>query len=178
LTLFAALAVCGAAFAADVIGLASVIEGDTVEIHGTRIRVFGIDAPGSDQLCRNEESELYRCGQKASNALFDFIARRPLECVEVDRDRYNRSVAVCSVGATDIADWLVRNGLALDWPQYSKGDYADAKAEAKREQRGMWGGSFKEPWNYRPAGGQVEGRKVVRTIEARRQAPRQRDPLH
>jgi hypothetical protein len=43
----------------------------------------------------------------------------------------------------------VRNGLALDWPQYSKGDYADAKAEAEREQRGMWGGSFKEPWNYR-----------------------------
>jgi endonuclease YncB( thermonuclease family) len=92
LTLFAALAVCGAAFAADVIGLASVIEGDTVEIHGTRIRVFGIDAPESDQLCSNEESELYRCGQKASNALFDFIARRPLEYVEVDRDRYNRSV--------------------------------------------------------------------------------------
>ena len=50
--------------------------------------------------------------------------------------------------------------------------------EAKREQRGMWGGSFKEPWNYRFAGGQVEGRKVVRTIEARRQALRQRDPLH
>jgi len=160
LTLFAALAVCGAAFAADVIGLASVIDGDTVEIHGTRIRIFGIDAPESDQLCRNEESELYRCGQKASNALFDFIARRPLECVEVDRDRYNRSVAVCSVGATDITDWLVRNGLALDWPQYSKGDYADAQAEAKREQRGMWGGSFKEPWNYRAcrrSGGRPEG---------------------
>ena len=40
----------------------------------------------SDQLCRNEESELYRCGQKASNALFDFIDRRPVECIEVDRD--------------------------------------------------------------------------------------------
>ncbi|SIO31541.1 nuclease homologue [Bradyrhizobium erythrophlei] len=99
----------------DVIGQASVINGDTIEIHGTRIRVFGIDAPESDQLCRNEESELYRCGQKASNALFDFIARRPLECVELDRDRYHRTVAVCSVGGTDIADWLVRNGLALDW---------------------------------------------------------------
>jgi endonuclease YncB( thermonuclease family) len=149
LLLSAALAVCNAAFADDLIGQASVIDGDTIEIHGTRIRIFGIDAPESDQLCRNEESELYRCGQKASNALFDFIARRPLECVEVDRDRYQRTVAVCSVGGTDIADWLVRNGLALDWPKYSKGDYANAQAEAKREQRGMWSGSFREPWNYR-----------------------------
>jgi endonuclease YncB( thermonuclease family) len=141
-----ALALCGAAFADDLIGQATVIDGDTIKILGARIRIFGIDAPESDQFCRNEESELYRCGQKASNALFDFIDRRPVECIEVDRDRYKRSVSVCTVG---IADWLVRNGLALDWPQYSKGGYAAAQAEAKREQRGMWGGIFKEPWNYR-----------------------------
>jgi endonuclease YncB( thermonuclease family) len=143
------LAMNPSAGADDLIGQASVIDGDTLEIHGTRIRVFGIDAPESDQLCRDEDSDLYRCGQKASNALFNFIARRPVECVEVDRDRYRRAVSVCTVGGTDIADWLVRNGLALDWPQYSKGDYGAAQAEAKREQRGLWVGSFKEPWTYR-----------------------------
>jgi endonuclease YncB( thermonuclease family) len=143
------LAMYPTAYADNLIGQASVIDGDTLEIDGTRIRVFGIDAPESDQLCRDEDSNLYRCGQKASNALFDFIARRSVNCVEVDRDRYKRAVSVCTVGETDIADWLVRNGLALDWPQYSKGDYAAAEAEAKREQRGMWSGSFKEPWTYR-----------------------------
>lgn len=50
-----------AAFADGLIGQASVIDGDTLEIHCTRIRIFGIDAPESDQLCRNEESEVYRC---------------------------------------------------------------------------------------------------------------------
>jgi endonuclease YncB( thermonuclease family) len=154
-----ALALCGGAFANDLIGQASVIDGDTIEIHGTRIRIFGIDAPESDQLCRDGQRNRYRCGQKASNVLFDYINRRPVECIEVDRDRYRRAVAVCTVGGTDIADWLVRNGLALDWPQYSKGGYADAQAEAKHEQRGMWGGSFKEPWNYRAcrrSGGRAE----------------------
>jgi endonuclease YncB( thermonuclease family) len=154
-----ALALCGPAFADDLIGQASVIDGDTIEIDGTRIRLFGIDAPESDQLCRNEESELFRCGQKASNALFDFIARRPVECIEVDRDRYKRAVAVCTVAGADIADWLVRNGLALDWPKYSKGAYAAAQAEAKREGRGMWGGKFVEPWVYRAcrrSGGRTE----------------------
>ena len=144
-----ALALCGAAFADDLIGQATVIDGDTIEIHGTRVRIFGIDAPESDQLCRDAHSYQYRCGRKASNALFKFIDRRPVECVGVDRDRYRRAVSVCTVGGTDIADWLVRNGLALDWPQYSKGGYAAAQAEAKREQRGMWAGNFKEPWNYR-----------------------------
>jgi endonuclease YncB( thermonuclease family) len=68
------LAMDPTAHADDLVGQASVIDGDTLEIHGTRIRVFGIDAPEADQLCRDEDSNLYRCGQKASNALFDFIA--------------------------------------------------------------------------------------------------------
>jgi endonuclease YncB( thermonuclease family) len=135
--------------AEELIGQASVIDGDTLEIHGNRIRIFGIDAPESDQLCRNEDSVQYRCGKEASNALYDLIDRRPVSCIEVDRDRYNRAVAVCTVGEIDIADWLVGNGFALDWPKYSKGGYATQQIAAQRGSRGMWAGSFKEPWVYR-----------------------------
>jgi endonuclease YncB( thermonuclease family) len=44
-----------------------------------------------------------------------------------------------------LAEWLVKNGLALDWPKYSKGDYAAAQDDAKRAERGIWSGSFVEP---------------------------------
>jgi endonuclease YncB( thermonuclease family) len=37
---------------AQLAGIASVVDGDTIEIHGTRIRIFGVDAPESAQLCR------------------------------------------------------------------------------------------------------------------------------
>jgi endonuclease YncB( thermonuclease family) len=135
-------------FATELTGQASIIDGDTLEIHGTRIRLWGIDAPESDQLCQNEQSK-YRCGQKVANDLDAFIARRPVSCVEVDRDRYRRAVSVCNVAGVDLADWLVRNGLALDWPQYSKSEYGAAQNEAKQARRGMWRGSFVEPWRYR-----------------------------
>jgi len=50
---------------------------------------------------------------------------------------------------TDLGEWLVRNGLALDWPQYSKGRYDAVQRTAEQAGRGMWAGSYVEPWLYR-----------------------------
>ena len=117
-TAFAALILASMphVFANDLARQASVFDGDTLEIHGTRIRLWGIDAPESDQLCRNGGREHYRCGQIAANDLDAFIARRPVKCIEVDCDQYKRAVAVCTVAGIDLADWMVRSGLGLDWP--------------------------------------------------------------
>jgi endonuclease YncB( thermonuclease family) len=137
----------------SIVGHASVIDGDTIEIHGNRIRLWGIDAPESDQLCRGSDSELYRCGQKAAAALAGlfFAIQRPVICAQKDRDQYGRLVASCKIGdpGPDIAHWMVSNGHALDWPHYSAGQYAEAQREAERAGRGMWAGSFVEPWRYR-----------------------------
>jgi len=40
-------------------GVASVIDGDTLEIHGTRIRLHGIDAPESAQLCERSSGKTW-----------------------------------------------------------------------------------------------------------------------
>ncbi len=53
---------------ADVAGTASVIDGDTIEVHGQRIRLHGIDAPESRQLCRLD-GKPWQCGKDAANAL-------------------------------------------------------------------------------------------------------------
>jgi hypothetical protein len=78
LTLFAALAVCGAAFAADVIGLASGIEGDTVESMAPEFAYSGLTRLGQISFAATRRANCIAAVQKASNALFDFIARRPL----------------------------------------------------------------------------------------------------
>ena len=71
------LSVIGPASAQDlIVGVASVIDGDTIEIHGQRVRLFGIDAPESSQLCVRPTGEGWRCGQQASLALADRIGLR------------------------------------------------------------------------------------------------------
>ena len=130
-------------------GQASVIDGDTLEIHGTRIRLWGIDAPESSQFCRGDDSLQYRCGAKAANDLDAFLARRPVSCVPISLDQYGRTVASCSVGTTDLAEWLVGNGLAIDWPKYSKGKFDPIQRKAEHDGRGIWTGSYVEPWLYR-----------------------------
>ena len=143
------LVASGSANSADMVGQASIIDGDTLEIHGSRIRLWGIDAPESSQLCRGDDSLQYRCGAKAANDLDAFIARRPVNCLPISLDRYGRTVATCSVGGADLGDWLVRNGLALDWPQYSKRKYEFAQRDAEQAGQGMWAGSYVKPWLYR-----------------------------
>jgi hypothetical protein len=43
----------------------------------------------------------------------------------------------------------VRNGLALDWPEHSKGDMVALSAMPNVPARGIWKGSHVEPWLYR-----------------------------
>lgn len=150
----------GVALPDDFAGQASIIDGDTLEIHGNRIRLWGIDAPESDQLCRGEDSLQYRCGARAANDLDAFVARRPVTCVPISLDRYGRTVATCSVAGADLGEWLVRRGLALDWPQYSRGKYGADQRAAEKGGNGIWKGSYVEPWLYRVcirAGGRPAG---------------------
>ena len=87
-------------------GVASVIDGDTLEIHGQRIRLHGIDASESRQLCRLD-GKPWPCGRDAANALAEKIARRYVTCEDLGRDRYKRIVARCTVAGEDLGEWMV-----------------------------------------------------------------------
>ncbi|MBE0530264.1 MAG: thermonuclease family protein [Rhodospirillales bacterium] len=130
------------------IGVASVIDGDTIEVHGQRIRLHGIDAPESRQACRAAGGGEYRCGQQAALALAERIGRRVVRCEGLDVDRYKRVIAVCRLDGTDLNAWMVSEGLALAYRQYSR-DYIDQEDAAKAARRGLWAGTFRPPWEWR-----------------------------
>lgn len=136
---------------AEITGTARVIDGDTIDVGGQRIRLHGIDAPEGKQTCARD-GKPWNCGQEATWALAYKLAEHWVTCEQRDIDRYKRSVAVCRIGGSvDINEYMVRQGWALAYRQYSK-DYVPAEAEAARERLGIWQGKFEKPWDWRRKG--------------------------
>ncbi|MDQ7776262.1 MAG: thermonuclease family protein [Paracoccus aminovorans] len=133
---------------ASIKGVASVIDGDTIDIHGARIRLNGIDAPESGQLCQDARGKDWRCGQQAALALSDRIGRQLVSCNPTDTDRYGRVMADCFAGGENLNRWMVHQGWAVAYRQYSTA-YVSAEDSARTGQRGLWQGQFDMPWDWR-----------------------------
>ena len=126
---------------------ARVVDGDTLEVRGTRVRLHGIDAPESKQRCR-ARGRTWSCGREAARALARRIGARTVACEERDLDRYGRVVAVCRVGGRDVNAWMAAEGWAFAYRKYSR-DYVGEETAARAAKRGVWRGDVVAPWDWR-----------------------------
>jgi endonuclease YncB( thermonuclease family) len=136
-------------------GRASVVDGDTLEIQGVRVRLWGIDAVESSQTCLDAGGKPWPCGRRAAFALADFLGGRTVRCERRGADRYGRVVAVCHVAGVEVNRWLVEQGWALAYVEYGGKVYLEAQRQAQAARRGVWQGSFQPPWEYRKSPGAV-----------------------
>ena len=151
--LLALLALACPAAAQDVLaGPARVLDGDTVEIQGQRVRLHGIDAPESAQTCMDGAVRPYRCGEVATKALAALIGRGPVACRVLNRDRYGRLIAVCYRNQVDLNASMVATGHALAYRQYGT-SYAGHENAARARRLGLWQGRFDAPWDWRRSQG-------------------------
>ncbi|OOY11666.1 succinoglycan biosynthesis protein [Thioclava marina] len=148
LALLLAAVLCGPLHAQTITGTASVIDGDTIDIHGNRIRLHAIDAIESRQRCRLPNGKLWNCGKDAAFALADKIGRAPVSCKVTDVDRYGRYVAICRQNGEDLNAWLVRNGWAVAYRRYGR-DYVRDEDAARKQSAGIWASEFMMPWDWR-----------------------------
>ena len=130
-------------------GRAKIIDGDSLEVAGERVRLFGIDAPEGRQQCRGASGQDYACGREAARILTALIGGRPVSCTLVTHDQYARDVATCEARKHDLGEAMVRAGYARDYPRHSKGRYAAAERDARAARRGIWAGEFEEPAAWR-----------------------------
>lgn len=138
----------GGSAPADIVGKAWVIDGDTIDVAGRRIRLIGIDAPESAQSCTDSLKRSWSCGRAATRALVDLVAGRELACASSGLDRYRRVLAVCRLpDGSDVNAWLVRQGWALAYGYTTP--YVSEEAEARAQRRGIWTGTFIAPWEWR-----------------------------
>ena len=121
-------------------GKCYVIDGDTIVIKGTKIRVAGIDAP-----------ELHHpWGKKSKYALVSMCKGQIVTALIKDEVSYDRIVAKCLLAdGTDLAAELVKQGLALDWPKFSGGEYAHLEPNGIRKK--LWRAAAKQQGRLPPA---------------------------
>lgn len=149
LIVLASLVLSVPALAATVEGRARAVDGDTLEVAGQKVRLFGVDAPELDQRCERG-GRAWACGQAARDELAAIIGRKRLVCAVQDIDRYGRSVAVCEAGGEDVGALMVRRGMALAYRRYS-GRYVNAEAAAQADGLGLWTSAYVQPEAYRQA---------------------------
>jgi endonuclease YncB( thermonuclease family) len=131
-----------------IVGEARLIDADTLDIDGTRIRLHGIDAPEADQRCTGRDGARVDAGAQSRAALSRLIAGREVSCTATDTDRYGRTVATCTVAEIDLNATLVREGWAFAYRRYSEA-YVGDEAHARNASAGLWALSCEKPWDYR-----------------------------
>jgi endonuclease YncB( thermonuclease family) len=134
--------------ASQIVGIARVLDGDTIDLNGERIRLRGIDAAEDGQRCGLPGGGTWDCAGAATARLQALTAGRTTTCDPIERDRYGRIVAVCRVADTDVQEVLTREGLAWAYRQYSR-SYVTAEEAARADGIGIWQGPAEPPWEWR-----------------------------
>jgi endonuclease YncB( thermonuclease family) len=137
------------AHAETINGKARVIDGDTIEVAGTRIRLEGIDAPERGQECQDRLRQPYDCGATAVRTLVELTRGQTVSCEPVGLDKYRRTLAICRLSSgLDLNAELVRQGRAVAFRRYSVRYVGDEDA-ARASRAGLWQGSFEHPGCWR-----------------------------
>jgi endonuclease YncB( thermonuclease family) len=142
-----------------------VIDGDTLEIDGRLVQLYGIDAPELGQMC-DRGDDLWECGREAALYLHKLVSfgGPPVQCspwgdepgaaagsAEAVADS-EVVVGVCQIGPKALGLTMVHNGYAVALPD-SFPEYHEAEEQARQATLGLWKGDFVPPWEWREGRG-------------------------
>ena len=78
------------------------------------------------------------------------IINKKLKClIEPQKDYFGRYLGECFINNESVSAYMVRNGLAFDYPKYSKKKYSKDQIYAKNNKLGLWSMEFDYPWIWR-----------------------------
>jgi endonuclease YncB( thermonuclease family) len=129
-------------------------DGDSLTLGNARYRLHGIDAPELDQVCLDENGVVWACWAEVRERLKGFIGGRQVHCDDKGPDPnlpQRRRMGECRILGEEITlhQWLVRQGWALNFEPYAKGQYKGDEEQARVSLSGLWRGCFSTPQDFR-----------------------------
>lgn len=129
----------------EIAGVPRVIDADTIDVAGQRIRLGGIDAPERSENCQGADGRSWACGEWATEMARHLLKGERLRCIDLGERTYGRVVGRCYRDGQDIAVHLIEIGAARPCLRYAREQgqeavYSAAEARALRARAGIFGG--------------------------------------
>lgn len=115
-----AIALCafpGGLHAQSLVGPTTVVDGDSLNVGSTQVRLFGIDAPEGKQTC-NRDGKNWPCGEAAAGQLRSLTNGRVVQCRSQGLDAFGRTIAVCQAGGLELNRTMVASGWATAFRRF------------------------------------------------------------
>lgn len=127
--------------------ITEVKDGDTVVVSDLfNVRLFGIDAPEKQQICKDKNGKNFNCGTKSTKHLKKIIGSGEVICVNNGIEKYGRFIFVCKNDKYDINRKMVQDGWAIS---YYNNEYKKDEILSKKNKKGLWAGKFEVPSKWR-----------------------------
>lgn len=147
-------------------GSATVINANVFYIGGRYVRLFGVDAPDSDQICSDAVGSSYNCGEVAASWVRGWIDKNPIDCYLLKINPNGQDLATCVWGEYDIGAALVGAGWAIANTKETD-IYRPYEAKAKSELSGLWQGTFYAPEDWRDIKRRRNDFTIKRTVTSK-----------
>ena len=152
-----------------IVGVSQVIKGDTINLSGRTVRLFGVASPDISQTCADRQGRGYRCGQQSASWLRNWLANNVLKCHILKEDKHGVLTGVCLLGPYDIGAAIVNAGWAIADTKQTQ-IYVNYQNQASTAKRGLWEGKFYTPWDWQKIKARKANIKVVKPKVVKRKS--------
>jgi endonuclease YncB( thermonuclease family) len=128
-------------------GSAQVIDGDSLQVAGTEIHLFGIDAPEVTQQCE-KAAVSWSCGAEARDVLAQLVDGQHVECRVQRVHTDGKAMALCKIEELDLGLAMIEAGLAVT-TDASPATYVQARTLRQTHKIGLWPSNFQAHADWR-----------------------------
>ena len=141
------LAVIGESRASSEDQLVTAIDGDTIQLDGKVVQLYGIDAPELGQQCLIGD-DWFACGLAAAHQLDKRLSLSIEDVKCVSAEAPGTSDKVCFAGKVDVAQALITAGYVTAKARTNP-NYRELEQQARQAGLGLWQSDFVTPSQWR-----------------------------